>query len=98
MAGEETAERRERESLCARRLKTVTAAVRPTGYISIRRQVQVRRSRVWPSRQMGIGLQIGSGGGVPGGTGTGSEATTGDIARRATIKIILNFDKATPPI
>jgi hypothetical protein len=47
---------------------------------------------------MGIGLQIGSGGGVPGGTGTGSEATTEDIARRAAIKIILNFDKATPPI
>jgi hypothetical protein len=47
---------------------------------------------------MGIGLQIGSGGGVPGGTGTGSEARTVDIARRAAIKIILNFDKATPPI
>jgi hypothetical protein len=47
---------------------------------------------------MGIGLQIGNGEGVPGGAGTGSEATTEDIARRATIKIILNFDKATPPI
>jgi hypothetical protein len=47
---------------------------------------------------MGIGLQIGSGSGVPGGTGTGSEAATEDIARRAAIKINLNFDKTIPPI
>jgi hypothetical protein len=38
---------------------------------------------------MGIGLQIGSCG-VPGGAGTGFEATTEDIARKAAIKINLN--------
>lgn len=90
--------RKGRESLCARRLKTVTAAVRPTGYISIRRQVQEPKSTTWSSRQMGIGLQIGSGDGVPGGTGMGPEAVTEDIARKAVIKIILNFSKTIPPI
>jgi len=47
---------------------------------------------------MGIGLQIGSGDGVPGGTGMGPEAVTEDIARKAVIKIILNFSKTIPPI
>jgi hypothetical protein len=89
--------RKGRESLCARRQKNVAAAVMPAGYISIRRQVQVRKSTTWPSGQR-IGLQICSGGGAPGGTGTGSETTTEDIARRAAIKINLSFDKTAPPI
>jgi hypothetical protein len=47
---------------------------------------------------MGIGLHIGSCGVAPGGAGTGSEATTEDIARRAAIKINLNCSKTVPPI